>query len=147
MRKAVLLSLGLATTGHAQSLPDGPGKSVTLKMCTPCHGLKNVVEARMTKERWGAEVDDMVARGAEGTDDEIALVINYLAANFAAKKVNVNKAGAADLVSALGISTADAAAIVSYRADKGNFKDLPDLSKVPGIDTKKIAARKDLIEF
>ncbi len=134
----------------AQTLPDGPGKATVQKMCTPCHGLENVVRARMTKERWGSVVDDMVSRGAQGTDDDIDRVIDYLAANFsrsAVKKVNINSANAADIASALEISPADAGAIVSYRGEKGNFKELKDITKVPGIDTKKIEAARDRIEF
>jgi len=103
----------------------------------------------MTKERWGGIVDDMVSRGASGTDDEIDQVINYLAANFSKStaKVNINRANAAELTAALDISSADAAAIVSYRTDKGSFKELKDVTKVPGIDTKKIEAAKDRLEF
>jgi competence ComEA-like helix-hairpin-helix protein len=147
MRTVLFLSLTVAAA--AQTLPDGPGKAVVERMCTPCHGLENVVRARMTKERWGGIVDDMVSRGASGTDDEIDQVINYLAANFSKStaKVNVNKANAAELTAALDISAADAAAIVSYRTDKGSFKELKDVTKVPGIDTKKIEAAKDRLEF
>jgi competence protein ComEA len=145
-----VLFLCLTVAAAAQTLPDGPGKAVVEKMCTGCHGLENVVRARLTKERWGFIVDDMVSRGATGTDEEIDQVINYLAANFSkteAKKVNINKASAADLTAALDISAADAAAIVSYRTDKGDFKQLDDVTKVPGIDTKKIEAAKDRLEF
>ena len=143
----ILIALCFATLVPAQTLPDGPGKELTEKMCTPCHTLANVLKARLTKERWTAVVDDMVARGAEGTDAEIERVTNYLATNFALKKVNVNKASAGELVSALGITAADAATIVSYRNDKGTFKALKELLKVPGIDTKKIAIVKDSIEY
>src|ERR1035438_8795674 len=128
-----VLFLCLTVAAAAQILPDGPGNAVVQKMCTPCHGLENVVRSRMTKERWGSVVDDMVSRGAVGTDDEIDQVINYLATNFsrsAAKKINVNTAAAADLAAALDIPAADAAAIVAYRTDKGNFKTLDDLRKV-----------------
>jgi competence protein ComEA len=92
----------------------------------------------------------MVSRGAQGSDDEIEQVINYLAANFsrsAAKKVNINSASAADIAAVLEISTADAGAIVTYRGEKGNFKELRDVAKVPGIDIKKIEAAKDRVEF
>jgi competence protein ComEA len=145
-----VLVLWLTIAAAAQTLPAGPGKATVEKMCTPCHGLENVIRARMTKERWGKVVDDMVSRGAEGTDDEVDQVIAYLAASFpksAAKTVNINKAGAADLAAALEISSSDAAAIVSYRSEKGNFKKLQDVTKVPGIDTKKLEAAKDRLEF
>jgi competence protein ComEA len=141
--------LGFAAVVFGQTLPDGPGKTVTEKMCMPCHGLDNVVKARLTKDRWAKEVDDMVARGATGTDEEIDQVINYLATNFGpgAPKINVNTAAPASLAVALGLSTSDAAAIVSYRNANGRFKDLKDLAKIPGIDVKKIESAKDRIEF
>jgi hypothetical protein len=63
-------------------LPEGPGKEVTERVCTPCHGLENVVRARMAKERWSAVVDDMVSRGATATDAEIDRIVDYLATNF-----------------------------------------------------------------
>lgn len=73
------------TNGGAKDdfkLPEGPGREVTERVCTPCHGLENVVRARMSKERWGAVVDDMVSRGAKATDAEIDQIVDYLAANF-----------------------------------------------------------------
>jgi competence protein ComEA len=143
----ILISIFFASMAQAQTLPDGPGKEVVQKVCTPCHGLQNVIKARMTKERWAAVVDDMVAKGAEGTDDEMDKVTNYLAATFSIRKVNVNSAAAEDLVSALGISLADASAIVKYRTGKGKFKDLQELTKVPGINVSKIVVAKDFIEF
>jgi competence protein ComEA len=145
MKGLVLMSL--AAVAAAQTLPDGPGKAVTEKMCLPCHGLENVVKNRLTKDRWAKEVDDMVAHGATGSDEEIEQVINYLAANFGAAKINVNTAVAADIASGLGISSSDAAAVVSFRAANGKFKNMDDLGKVPGIDTKKIASAKDRIVF
>jgi competence protein ComEA len=144
-----LLGFCLTFAAAAQTLPEGTGKATVQRMCTPCHGLENVVRARMTKERWGAVVDDMMSRGAQGTDDEVEQVIAYLASNFgrATGTVKINKADAAELETALGISAADASAIVSYRSEKGNFKNLQDVTKVPGIDTRKIEAAKDRLEF
>jgi competence protein ComEA len=130
----------------AQSLPEGPGKVVTERMCKPCHGLDNVVRARRTEDKWAEVVDDMVSRGAKGTDDEIDQVIKYLSTHFG-PKVNVNKAGASDLKESLGFSASDADAIVQYRTEKGTFKSIQDLMKVPGIDSKKIETLQDRIEF
>jgi competence ComEA-like helix-hairpin-helix protein len=143
LKFAALLSL-------AQSLPDGPGKAVTERMCKPCHGLENVVREKRTKDRWTEVVDDMVSRGAQGTDAEIDQVIDYLTANFganAARTINVNKASASELNTALGLSTTDADAIVHHRAEKGAFKSIQDLMKVPGIDVKKIESVQNRIEF
>jgi competence protein ComEA len=130
----------------AQALPDGAGKAVTERMCKGCHGLDNVVRARFTEDKWAEVVDDMVSRGAKGTDDEVDQVIKYLSAHFG-PKVNVNKAGASDLQESLGISASDAGAIVQYRTEKGTFKSIQDLMKVPGIDAKKIESLRDRVEF
>jgi competence protein ComEA len=137
----------LALTASAQTIPDGPGKAAVIKMCTGCHDLDSVVALHQSKERWSAMVDEMVAKGATGTDDEIGQVIAYLTANFGPRKVNANKAAAVDLAAALGISAANAEAIVRYRTDHGDFKAPQDLTKVPGIDAKKIEDAKDRLEF
>jgi competence protein ComEA len=113
----------------------------------------------MDEDGWTGIVNDMVSRGAQGTDDEFDRVVKYLTAHFgpsnssgdakqsSAAKVNVNKASETDLSTGLGISAADAQAIVHYRQSSGEFKDWHDLEKVPNIDMKKLAAQKDRIEF
>jgi competence protein ComEA len=144
------LPFALAAVAFGQTLPEGPGKVVVERMCKGCHGLENVVRSRRTRDRWTEIVDDMVARGAKGTDSEADEVIEYLSTHFGAdtdSKVNVNKAGASDLTSALEISAADANTIVRYRAAHGSFKSIQDLMKVPGIDAKKIESSRDRVEF
>lgn len=145
--------LGLAVTVavFAQSeLPEGPGQQQVQKICSGCHDLSIVTQTRVSKQKWGEIVDSMVSRGAEGSDDDLNLVVNYLAAHFgpeAATKINVNKATAADLAKALALTSDEATAIVDYRTKNGNFKDLDQLEGVPGVDRKKIEAKKDLIVF
>lgn len=152
MKRALffLAAVAFSQTKPSPTLPEGPGKALVEKMCKGCHGLENVVRSRRTRDRWTEIVDDMVARGAKGTDSEADEVIEYLSTHFGAEtvaKVNVNKAGAADLTSALGISAADAETIVRYRADYGTFKSIQDLMKVPCIDAKKIESNRDHVEF
>jgi competence ComEA-like helix-hairpin-helix protein len=145
-----LAAIAFAQSLPSQTLPDGPGKAVVEKMCKGCHGLENIVRSRRTKDKWSDIVDDMIARGAKGTDSEADEVVDYLSTHFGAdavQRVNVNKAGTPDLTSALGISTADADTIVRYRADHGSFKSIQELMKVPGIDAKKIESNRDRIEF
>jgi len=143
-------AVAFAQTLPSQTLPDGPGKAVVEKMCKGCHGLENIIRSRRTKDKWSDIVDDMIARGAKGTDAEADEVVDYLSTHFGAdtvQKVNVNKAGAPELASMLDISGADANTIVRYRADHGNFKSIQDLLKVPGIDAKKIESNRDRVEF
>ena len=126
-------------------LPNGPGKAVTEKICSKCHDLEGVVRNRNTREGWEMVVDEMVARGAEGTDQELDQVIEYLATNFA--KVNVNKATVDELTEALTVPKENASAIVAYREKNGPFKEWNDLEKVPGLDIKKIQDKKGRVIF
>ena len=73
---------------HAQTqLPEGPGRAVTERMCTSCHGVEQFTGMRMTKQRWAETVDDMVARGAQGSDADINQVVQYLTDNFGGGKI------------------------------------------------------------
>ena len=99
-----------------------------------------------TRDDWSALVGDMVNQGAQGTDEEFDQIVDYLAANFP-EKVNVNQAPAQLLVNVLDLSKKDADAMVQYREQNGAFKSLDDVAKVPGLDVKKLEARKGRIEF
>jgi competence ComEA-like helix-hairpin-helix protein len=148
----VAVGLGVLTTAFGQSeLPPGPGQKQVQKICAGCHSFSAFTQNRATKEEWGKIVDNMVSRGAQGTDEELDEVINYLATYFGPNtpcpKINVNKATPPELAKALALSPLDASAIVKYRTKHGNFKDLEQLESVPGIDRKRIEAKKHSIAF
>jgi len=91
----------------------------------------------------------MVARGAEGTDEELERILDYLAKNLgkAPAKINVNKATSTELAAALAIPKETAAAMVSEREKNGPYKQWQELKRVPGIDLKQIADKRDSVEF
>ena len=142
----VAVSLAVA---QAQDLPPGKGKDLVENTCGSCHGLDVVVAQHATKDGWQSIVDYMVSRGATGTPAELSTIVDYLAKNFpaAAATTNVNKASSMDLQTNLELSAKDADAIVQYRTDHGDFKDFDSLTKVPGVDTAKLTAKKDSIVF
>jgi putative heme-binding domain-containing protein len=74
--------LSLAVTGHAQSLPEGKGKADFQRICSSCHSVSMATTQRMTQAEWMGVVNDMVSRGAQGTQDELNNVVTYLAANY-----------------------------------------------------------------
>lgn len=156
MRKVThsLATLGISATlfltvANAQEkLPQGPGRETLIRICSACHSAENVVGMAKTREEWGAVVGEMVADGAQGTDEEFNQIVDYLAAHFPkTPKINVNKAAASDLMSGLELSAKEAEALVHYREEKGNFKSVEDVEKVPGLDAKKIEAKKDRLVF
>jgi competence protein ComEA len=152
MRKILwLFAVPLLLNAQALTLPDGPGKAATEKVCGACHGAELVIGRQETREGWAAIVNEMVQRGATGTDDELYEVVDYLAKNFSKTspvvKINVNKAMAKDLEKGLRLSEAQSAAVVRWREENGDFKSIKDLEKVPGIEVAKIEAAKNRLSF
>jgi len=147
--KKLLLALSplfLLVPAQAQGLPDGPNKQLFENTCGGCHGADVVIGSTGTKERWTDTVDSMRSRGASGSEADFEKIIAYLTKYFG-MPVNVNKAVAKDLATELDITPAEAAAIVKYRTDKGNFKAWADLTKVTGLDIAKLEPLKGRITF
>src|SRR5262245_47020160 len=83
-------------------LPDGPGKAETVKICSGCHEVTKATTLWLTRAGWSDVIDNMVKIGAQATDKELELVLNYMATNFlgeAARPINLNTAPAIDLES------------------------------------------------
>ena len=140
----------LAVAAAAQDLPDGPGKAEVKKVCDSCHGVGSLIGEARTAAQWNDVVNEMVARGATGTDEELRRVVEYLAKTFPAKtsnKINVNTSAAKELESKLEISSKEAEALVQYRDQNGKFQSFEDLKKVSGLDLKKIEAKKERLSF
>ena len=59
----------------------------------------------------------------------------------------MNKAAAEEIAAVLEIPSGQAAEIVRYRAEHGEFKDLDGLKSVPGVEATVLEERKDRIAF
>jgi competence protein ComEA len=147
--KIICLFLILAGSAVWAQLPDGPGKDITLEICGTCHDAKVLALQHQGTQGWTDTISKMIEKGAEGTEEQFNAILNYLVKNFgpAPAPVNINQAPARELESQLEITSKEAAAIVKYRGEKGLFKALDDLKKIPGLDFKKIEAKKDRIIF
>ena len=162
---ASVLLLYFATSAAVPALPPGKGKAAVVRTCKNCHALKVVTSKRATKEQWSALVDQMVSRGADLSDDEIDVVVDYLAKNFGPRTppasppkknflahqdiegVNVNQASANELSAVLNLSSEQSQAIVAYRAAHGRFTGWRDLARVPGVHARDIELNKDRLRF
>ena len=130
----------------ASGFPQGPGESIFENTCGGCHGADIVIGQTGTRDVWQDTIDSMRGRGATGSDDDFKTIVDYLTKYFGVP-VNVNQATAKDMASNLVITTDEAAAIVKYRTDNGNFKGYSDLSKVQGLDITKLDPIKSRIKF
>ena len=126
-------------------LPEGRGKETMMRICGGCHGAEIVLGKRLDRDGWSQVVVNMIQRGAQGSDDEFADIVDYLTNTVS--KINVNQATAQQLQSGLGLSEKEAAAVLHYRDEKGDFKTIDDLKKVPGVDAAKIEAKRSLLAF
>jgi competence protein ComEA len=127
-------------------LPDAPGRDTTVKLCASCHAAETVASVRHTPEGWRDVIAKMVAAGAEGTEQEVETVFQYLSTQFPAeaqKTLNLNTATAIELESVAGLLRKEAAALIAHREKNGPCKKLDDLKKIAGLDYKKIEARKE----
>jgi mono/diheme cytochrome c family protein len=63
-------------------LPDGEGRAIVLNICTICHDLERVRTHGGTVEDWFDLINAMIGEGAPLTDEQIPIVLKYLAQNF-----------------------------------------------------------------
>jgi competence protein ComEA len=138
---AVILSAAIS-----DDLPEGKGKAVFVRMCSDCHGLDQVTASKYPKKQWTYVVDDMVSRGAAGSDEDVNSVIGYLSRNFG-KPVNINTSTAKEIETGLSFTAAQSELLVKYRTDKGAIKTYEDLLKVPGLDANLVEEQKKNILF
>lgn len=90
----ILISALLVASGaEAQQFPDGPGKDTTLRLCSGCHIAEIVFQHRQGRDEWNAEIQKMIASGAQGTPAQFTEVLTYLAGNFAPVSVPAGATG------------------------------------------------------
>lgn len=93
----------ISSQALGQTLPDGKGKAEFIHNCTACHRADMVVRVKKTPEDWRKSVDDMAARGTDGTRQDLDNVVLYLDKYFALPE----PAPADDKQSATSPSTSD----------------------------------------
>jgi competence ComEA-like helix-hairpin-helix protein len=124
---------------------DEEGPALYARMCSDCHDSKRIVAKRRTSSEWETTLKAMIDEGAVGTAKDFEGVFNYLVHTYG--KVFINTAPSAEIRAVLGLSAAEADAVVAYRTAKGAFADIEAVKKVPGIDVKKIDELTDALAF
>jgi hypothetical protein len=59
-----------------------PGEAIMTNRCIGCHELTWTINAAYDQEGWQLTVDRMVVNGTQLTDDQIELIVDYLAENY-----------------------------------------------------------------
>ena len=148
---ASLVSGAQQDAAHPQypELPEGPGKDTFVRVCSKCHSPDNVIVNGQDRAGWEGTISKMAGFGATASDDEFTQILDYLVKNFPPDtgQIHVNQATSPQLQAGIGLSTAEADAVIAYRKKNGDFKSLDDLKKVPDVDAKKLDAKKDKLVF
>ncbi len=107
--------------------------------------MQIVMDTPKDYDAWHDTVQAMLDRGAQGTPDELDLVMQFLFENMTT--VDINHADTETLMAVLHTSQATADAIVARRASRP-FKNLADLeSSAPGLNRAVLDAKKRMIFF
>ena len=145
-----LLAILAAAVLTGGELPEGDGKKIIQQQCSGCHPGNALGGYQKTREDWDAIVARMGQR-TTATRDELTTLADYLATNFPKvddpSKVNMNKADAKEIAERLGLSAAEAEAIVKYRDRRGIFRTWGDLLVIYGVDGTKIESLQDKMSF
>jgi competence ComEA-like helix-hairpin-helix protein len=115
------------------------------KVCVRCHPSDKVVEGRRYPAQWDQVIEQMVARGATGTDAEYDVIYDYLVAQYG--RVAINTAPADEIAQVLHLEPNVADAIVQHRTGAGKFTDFDALAAVPGVPVAALEKLRDAIVF
>ena len=131
----VLLLLAVPATaawGNPNAARSLARESRSLKaVCAKCHNLQIVMDTPMSYSAWHDTVQTMMDRGATGTDQQFADVMDYLHRTMTT--IDVNTADADELQIVLQVPEDTARAILARRGTQ-KFTGLADLKSVPGVN-------------
>jgi competence protein ComEA len=113
-------------------------------VCAKCHNLQLVMDTPRSYDDWHDTVQQMVDRGASGTDEQFDDIMDYLHRTMTT--INVNTAVADELEIVLNVPEPTAQAIIARRSTQ-KFTGLADLKSVPGVDASTVDAKARLIFF
>jgi len=139
-----------AAADEHPEFPKGEGREAVFKLCSRCHSPNIILANGQDRNGWENTITKMVRLGATGTDEDFTDAADYLTNTFppsTVQKVFVNMATDKQLAAVLEISLDDAKAIVAYRDKMKGFNSIDDMKQTPGVDTKKIDAKKDRLIF
>src|ERR1700684_1046259 len=133
--RALFCGLCLSSIAFAQNLPDGTGKAEFIHNCLDCHSAGMVLRAKKTPDEWRKNVDDMAARGSDGSKEDIDKVVLYLDTYFAKDKAGpaattpTTKSNAPEIERAKRVIT-DNGCLTCHRIEKQGAYSGPSLNGI-----------------
>jgi len=81
----VLLSSTAMASSPDSSKKEERARELVQDVCTSCHDLARVKAQSLSKEEWAGLIKGMLSEGAPVSDEEMDLIVNYLAQHFGYK--------------------------------------------------------------
>jgi hypothetical protein len=75
-----VLAISAVITVAAQ--PKDRGRELVEDVCTYCHNLDRLRGKELSREEWRGLTKGMISEGAPVTDDELSMILDYLAKHF-----------------------------------------------------------------
>jgi cytochrome c oxidase cbb3-type subunit 3 len=82
MRNGIFLAVLLLAPVAGMAQSPVVAREAFQKVCGACHPVETVTGQPRTRAQWQESINAMVARGAKGTDEELAAILDYLTAQF-----------------------------------------------------------------
>src|ERR1700731_4423552 len=82
----MIAATAFASGDGASAATHEKARALFLDACTACHSLERVRAQRLGKEEWRHLIAGMLSEGVPLTDDEVSLLVDYLAENFGPEK-------------------------------------------------------------
>jgi competence ComEA-like helix-hairpin-helix protein len=131
--------------------PDGPAKEFVQKICLQCHEPAQLLSQKRTESDWKKTVARMAQKGVAAPTDQFDAIAVYMAQHFGkpedTTKLNMNKAKPEEIVATIGLTPAEAQALVTYREKHGDYREWGEMLVVYGVDGRKLEAAKDKMSF
>jgi mono/diheme cytochrome c family protein len=80
---AMLAGSGIASSTNKKD--ETRARELFLDVCTACHTLDRVKAQALSKDEWAGLIKGMVSEGAAITDEEMDLIVGYLAEHYGDK--------------------------------------------------------------
>src|SRR6266567_2583460 len=82
MRNGICVAALLLAPAAGMAQPPVGAREAFQKVCGECHTIEIVTAQRRTRAQWQESIMSMVARGAKGTEEELALILDHLTTQY-----------------------------------------------------------------
>jgi hypothetical protein len=80
----IVLSTALGSSTES-SKSDERARTLVHDVCTTCHEFGRVKAQALSKDEWTGVIKGMISEGSPVTDEEMGLIVDYLARHFGPK--------------------------------------------------------------